>query len=125
MEFTVGRFDLVATTASGKRNSPASPIPNSRACLGARIETSRPVVFGTPGATPRRPVGALRRSPALSGALRRSPALSGADLRTFPQYCGRYQFPASMPLKARSRYYCVLLDGKSGSVAGFLELVPR
>jgi len=30
-----------------------------------------------------------------------------------------------MPLKARSRYYCVLLDGKSGSVAGFLELVPR
>ena len=29
-----------------------------------------------------------------------------------------------LPLKARSRDYCVLLDAKDGSVAGFLELIP-
>jgi hypothetical protein len=29
-----------------------------------------------------------------------------------------------LPLKARSRDYCVLLDAKDGSVVGFLELIP-
>jgi hypothetical protein len=29
-----------------------------------------------------------------------------------------------LPLKARTRDYCVLLDAKTGAVAGFLELVP-
>jgi hypothetical protein len=29
-----------------------------------------------------------------------------------------------LPLKARSRDYCTLLDGKTGAVVGFLELLP-
>jgi len=54
-------------------------VPEFTGVPWARIESSRPVVFGIPGATPRRPIGALRRGAADLPAVLREMPISGVD----------------------------------------------
>lgn len=147
MVFTVDRFDLVAASEIrdaelarvtdprfrsvpwGKPRtiavrSPRDPNEQLRiiqsALAGADLQTF-PQYYVAYEALSRealrasRPVSDLRRRHPANGA-RLDRALAGLDRRE-----DRTHF---LPLKARSRDFCVLLDAWSGEVVGFLDLQP-
>lgn len=67
---------------------------------------------------------ALRRSSPMRSLRRRHPE-ARAYIDEVMAKLGRTDADTRfLPLKARSRDYCVLLDGRTGAVVGFLELLP-
>lgn len=147
MVFTIDRFDLVAATDLREEElarvadpefkgvpwgrprtvavkSPADPREQIRviqsALAGADLQTF-PQYYVKYEALAAR---ALKVSKPISALRQRHPEESARIDRELAALGRREEELRFLPLKARSRDYCVLLDAKDGAVAGFLELNP-
>ncbi len=147
MVFTVDRFDLVAANEireeelarvtdaefrglpwGAPRNiavrSPSDPGEQVRiiqsALAGADLQTF-PQYYVQYAALAR---SALKASRPLSMLRARSPGESARIDRALAELGRREDRTHFLPLKARSRDYCVLLDAWSGEIVGFLDLLP-
>jgi hypothetical protein len=147
MVFTVDRFDLVA--ANDLRDaelarvtdpefqgipwgrprtiavkSPTDPREQMRiiqsALAGADLQTFPQYYVKYEVLAPR----AAKIAKPLSVLRRRHPDEKARIDRKVAELGRREEDLRFLPLKARSRDYCVLLDAKTGAVAGFLELFP-
>ncbi|MBL0140511.1 MAG: hypothetical protein IPP91_00140 [Betaproteobacteria bacterium] len=147
MVFTIDRFDLVAATDLKEAelarvadpefkgvpwgrprtvavNSPRDPKEQMRiiqsALAGADLQTF-PQYYAKYETLAAR---ALKVSKPVTVLRKRHPDESALIDRTLAELGRREEELRFLPLKARSRDYCVLLDAKTGAVAGFLEIVP-
>ncbi|MGE3451685.1 MAG: TfpX/TfpZ family type IV pilin accessory protein [Burkholderiales bacterium] len=147
MVFTVDRFDLVAANDLREAelarvadpafqgvpwgrprtiavSSPADPREQMRiiesAMAGADLQTF-PQYYVKYEALAAR---ALKVSKPIAVLRKRHPEESARIDRELAALGRREEELRFLPLKARSRDYCVLLDARDGAVAGFLELIP-
>ncbi len=147
MVFTVDRFDLVAANELDESElarvadpqfqgipwgkprtiavkSPTEPSEQVRiiqsALRGADLQTFPQYYVKYEALAPR----ALKIAKPIAVLRRRHPEEAARIDRELAQIGRKEEALRFLPLKARSRDYCVLLDAKDGSVAGFLELYP-
>lgn len=147
MVFTVDRFDLVAASDLREEElarvadprfrgvpwgrprtiavrSPTDPREQMRiirsALAGADLQTFPQYYVEYEALAPR----ALRVSKPFSLLRTRHPEEAARIDRKLAELGRRPEELRFLPLKARTRDYCVLIDAKDGAVAGFLELLP-
>lgn len=147
MVFTVDRFDLVAATDLREAElarvtdpafqgvpwgrprtvavrNPADPKEQMRivqsALAGADLQTFPQYYVKYETLAPQ----ALKRALPMSVLRRRHPEAQAEIDGALARLGRRDGDTRYLPLKARSRDYCVLLDAKDGAVVGFIELFP-